>query len=106
MTYEQYELMLRNFAYHVGEIMTTCPPATFRLSLGGYADVQAKTVEIKIKATTAEGREEPIDIWDQVFVDGRWEGNRCGGRDAYAKAMAPVLAEAARSVEALKEEAA
>ena len=108
MTLEQYERMLSNFAYHVGEIMSTCPPATFRLTLGGYADIQAKMVEIKIEATKSEGRVEPIDVWDQVTVDGQWAGNRCGGRDAYTKAMAPVLLEAAQSVgvEALKEEAA
>jgi hypothetical protein len=106
MTYEQYEQMLSNFAYHVGEIMNTCPPATFRLTLGGYAGVQVKTVSVEIKATQMEGRIEPVDVWDQVTVDGRWEGNRCGGRNAYTKAMAPVLLEAARSIETPKEKAA
>lgn len=37
-----------------------------------------------------------INVWDQVTVNGKSEGNRHGGAKAYANYMAPILIEAAQ----------
>lgn len=81
-----YNQMITNFAYHVSEIMRAPAPSEFHLALG------TKVVEVEIKPARG-GLASPV--WDQVFLNGRWTGNRCGGRDAYARLMAGVLQEAA-----------
>jgi hypothetical protein len=108
--------MLENFAFHVASIMTSKPTRTdapycnrdrFGLGMGNFGEgCPFVNVDFVIVPTT---RDDPWGPWAQVYSrpyneternaepnvnDGTWtcHGNRCGGRDAYARMVTPVLA--------------
>lgn len=86
------ERVLETFAYHCGVIMTSPDPV---VSLGlSHGNVQVMV--------TFEFRERSHgnSVWDQVYVEGKWLGNRCAARDHYARMAAPVLMAAAKDDEA------
>jgi len=94
MTPETYSALVANFAYHATVIMTEKAPYKGGLGLG-FAGGPSVYAEIEI-TPAKDGWDQ---VWDQVKVNGKEAGNRCGGREAYAKIVAPVLAEAAKSIE-------
>jgi hypothetical protein len=63
-------MSIQNFAYYVSEIMTM-KPGTCRLPVS-----ETQSVEIVIKGVG--------DVWDSVYIDRVWCGNRCGGREVFA----------------------
>jgi hypothetical protein len=64
-------------AFHVSEIMTQPAGSKFTLS---PCDGVIVDVEIKAGAMSARASETG---WDQVYLNGRWMGNRAGGRDVF-----------------------
>ena len=93
--------MVITFAHHCGCIMTDPAPTKFTCGVGYMTDTNEERVilaEIKIvRSHMSEPGTNP-DVWDQVTVNGEHCGNRCGGREQYAKLMAPLLAEAAQAI--------
>lgn len=94
--------VLSTFAYHVAGIMTERPTrsdapyaqcARFGLGLGGYGP-GCPTVHVQIEITPvySEGDPDRWGVWAHVSIDGKACGNRCGGRDEYARLCAPVIA--------------
>lgn len=106
---------LENFTYHIQLLLTERPnddaphskQVVFGLTLGGLDDCPLVSVEVCIKPSS--GRD--WGVWAQVYMrpmtkfrsepqenpnvlDGSWKwcGNRCGGREEYAKLCAPVIA--------------
>lgn len=82
-----FEHMLSLFAYHVSVLMTEAP----RKGTFAFGDLLVEW-EIRDGGETSkvEGK-----VWDQVWMNGRWCGNRCGGYGEYTKLCAPVLARVA-----------
>lgn len=88
--------LLETFAYHVSELMSAPPgKRTFGLAYNGHA-IHAR---VRIGSCSHDARlKEPMyrtgadaDVWDQVWIDGEWYGNRCGGRNEYARRLAVLL---------------
>ena len=101
-TMADYECMVTTFAHHCGCIMTDPAPTRFKCGIGyTTADNEERVLlaEIKIVRSTMSTEGTNPDVWDQVQVNGKHCGNRCGGREEFAKIMAPMLAEAARTIE-------
>jgi len=81
--------VLQIFSYHIGLIMTD--PAGSRFGLGIFAGGLDEThVHVQVEIRPASAGLEPV--WDQVWIDGKSCGNRCGGRDEYARLCGPVIA--------------
>ena len=82
-----------NFAYHVSCMMEETGTLRFGLPDGSVVEI----------VVTPNGKGHP-PIWDQTTVNGKNTGNRCGGRDAFAKlfeaALLDLSAGALRGVEA------
>lgn len=92
--------LLDTFGYHI-RCLTTNEPGKFGLGLSAGAVSVNVSVEIKMRANPeASGINDTI--WDQVFIDGKWCGNRAGGCREYAARCAAVFlaqAQASMSVE-------
>lgn len=78
-------MRLSVFAQHVAAIMLDPAPTKFSLHTFTALDV-----EVRIEpAKNLEGH-----VWDNVYINGRWCGNRCGGVAEYVKmvnAAAPTV---------------
>jgi hypothetical protein len=88
------EHVLGTFAYHVSCIMGDVPNGNaesvhFGLGLGVHTGPK---VHVDVIITPAKGVEDPWGVWAQVSIGGKACGNRCGGREEYAKRCAPVIA--------------
>lgn len=85
--------LLDTFGYHI-RCLATNEPGKFGLGLSAGAVSVHVSVEIKMRANPdASGINDTI--WDQVFIDGKWCGNRAGGCREYAERCAPVFLAAA-----------
>jgi hypothetical protein len=111
------ETVLHTLGYHVACIMTDRPVrkdepyasrCRFGLGLGGYAE-GCPFVRVNVTIAPSGIDDDPWGVWAQVsFDDKPWEaftssaltgpipglchGNRCGGREAYTRLCAPVVA--------------
>lgn len=92
--------VLQTFAGQIGVIRTEQPVRKARpyadrvlvsCGLGGYRK-DCPVVIVQVAITPASIADDPWGVWAQVALDGKACGNRCGGADAYAQAMAPVIA--------------
>ena len=95
--------VLATFSYHISCIMTNRPypgnshqEVRFGLGLGDPRVGPAVLVQVVI--LPYEQDSDPWGVWAQVFLRGAddepWRacGNRCGGREEYARLCAPVIA--------------
>lgn len=107
LTMTDFDRMIRIFSHHCGCIMTDEAPTKFKCGVGFQtADGFDRVIVAEIEITRSLWANEPSpSVWDQVKVNGKHCGNRCGGREEYAKLMAPILAEAAVATTAKKEAA-
>lgn len=88
--------LLDTFGYHM-RCLATNEPGKFGLGLTAGGVSVNVSVEIHMrKNPDASGINM---IWDQVYIDGKWCGNRAGGCREYAERCAPVfLASAQQSI--------
>lgn len=110
MNAARFEHLLSTFGYHLGVLMTEAAPCRGRMGLGYEGGPETVIAEYVIvpgnqhpDSVDFKAEKAAVNVWDQVWfkrADGTWEGhgNRCGGRDAYAKLMASVIAQAARDI--------
>lgn len=69
----------KRVAEHCGDIMRNPPGRTqYGIVVGHH--VQIITVEIRLRRDL-----DMAPVWDQVWVDGEWCGNRCGGIDKFSE---------------------
>lgn len=69
-------MRLSIFAYQVSLIATE----TGKFSLHPCEGVDVEIVIEPSQMSHTDGK-----VWDQVTINGKWAGNRCGGRDAFTK---------------------
>ena len=79
-------MQLHIFVHHVSEIFSTQAPAEFELH--PHPGIVAKVRIVRYDLAL------PWDIWDQVYINGQWCGNRHGGvryfTDMICNAAPPV----------------
>lgn len=117
MTNEIFENVLATFGHHTGLLMTEQAPCSGKMGVGfsdptcpdnppvSWAVVPRALGNTLPDDVPKDTPKSPANVWDMVYFqeDGRWgkwrcHGNRCGGQQAYARAMAPVLIAAGKLV--------
>ena len=89
MTKTELMRAIRQIAQGATDLATTEPGGLSGLTLPG---LQGDWAIVPVKVTAARGFFEGHAIWDGTEIDGRHCGNRCGGRDEYARLCGEHLA--------------
>ena len=89
MTKSELMRAIRQIAQNTMDLGRTEPGGLSSMSLPGLSGDWA-TVDVKV--TAAGGAFAGDSVWDQVEIDGKSCGNRCGGRDEYARLAGEHLA--------------
>lgn len=85
--------LLDTFGYHI-RCLATNEPGKFGLGLSAGAVSVHVSVEIERSMLS-----EAAPIWDQVYINGQWCGNRAGGCREYATRCAAVFLAQAQATE-------
>ena len=89
MTKAELMRAIRQIAQGTMDLGRTEPGGLSSLTLPGLSG-DWSTVDVKV--TPAGGVFAGDTVWDQVEINGKQCGNRCGGRDEYARLAGEYLA--------------